>query len=175
MVFQPSTNIDDELHLIIGKTVRWWSMIEHTIDSSIRDFLGRPDTSNHNTSLKISLPNRIELLQRLFEEAIADTADRQSFADLIEHVKRRQHMRELLVHGFMTIDSRRPDTHVYLSRIHWCDPISRDPVFKTREQLRVNERETGTVAMVLFMATAGCHDPLWQPYFDIGPLQTLSQ
>ena len=176
MTFHPSTAIDDELHLIIGKTVRWWSMIEFTIDSSIRDFLNRPDTENLNTALKIPLPKRIELLLRLYAQVVTDQGLRQDFSNLINHVKPRQHMRELLVHGFMTIDSKRPQTHVYLSRIHWENPTRRNPVYKSRDQLHQYEREIGTIAIVLFMVTAGCHDPSsWQPYFDKDLLQTLAR
>lgn len=175
MTFHSSTNIDDELHLIIGKTVRWWSMIEFTIDSSIRDFLSRPETGDVDTALKVPLPKRIRLLEQLFDQVVGDTELRNEFDELITHVKRRQHMRDLLVHGFMTIDSKRPETHVYLSRVHWEAPPRRNPVYKTREQLRTNERETGTVAITLFMATAGCHEPSWQPYIDTAMLQSLSQ
>ncbi len=175
MISQSSTSIDDELHLIIGKTVRWWSMIEFTVDSSVRDFLNRPDTENLNTSLKIPLPKRIELLCRLYEQVVTDPDLRQDFTNLIDRVKRRQHMRDLLVHGFMAIDASRPTTHVYLSRIHWENPTRRDPVYKSRDQLHRYERGIGTIAQVLFMVTAGCHHPFWQPYFEKRLLQTLPQ
>jgi len=103
MPFTPSTGIDDELHLIIGKTIRWWSMIEFTIDSSIRDFLSRSDTENIDTSLKISLPNRVKLFKRLFNQAVNDPESRETFISVMDQITGRQHIRELLVHGFLVV------------------------------------------------------------------------
>ncbi len=166
-----SVSLDDDAIFIVGLIGRWWANIEFTVDSSVRDLLNRPDTPQKDTSLKIPFKQRLALLRQLCE-MVAKTPETAAALDLaILRVGRHQQVRDLLMHGFVTQDVKRPATHLYVSRITWSSPLKRDAKFISRASLYKFEPELAKSMMHLFMLTAGCHDPFkWPASIDGSPI-----
>ena len=142
--------------------VRLWSTNEFTVDSSIRALMLRTDTSTIDTSLIMPFKQRIRLLKRLLSEAIADEATLGKLYAILDRIGGLQHYRDFFVHGLMVRDSNRPETHIYVSRIHWSNPprVTRTHIRKDR-MLSV-ERSLMHSCFSLFVATAGCDSQAWQ-------------
>jgi len=158
-----TTNLDDDVIHVVGRIVRWWSMIEFTVDSSIRDLLNRPDTRNMDTALIISFKDRLQLLKELLNETIADSGETAKLAEIINRIASLQNYRNFVVHGMMIRDSKRPDTHVYMSRIRWSVPTKVRRTYLRKSKLLEIEEKIVRSQMKLFMATAGCHELGWTP------------
>jgi hypothetical protein len=109
------TNLGDDVMHVVGRIVRWWSMIEFTVDSSIRDLLNRPDTRNLETALVQPLKQRFDLLSGLLAEIVGDPVEMAKLNSTINRLRSLQNYRDLVVHGMMITDAKRPDTHVYIS------------------------------------------------------------
>lgn len=150
----------------VGRIVRWWSMVEFAVDSSIRDLLNRPDTRNLTTALKIPMKQRFDLLRDLLADVVANPDDMAQLNEMINRLRSLQNYRDFVVHGMMITDSRRPDTHVYMSRVRWSWPTKVRRTYLRKEKLLDIEDKIFRSYMVLFMATAGCHEPGWTPYID---------
>jgi hypothetical protein len=166
------TNLGDDVIHIVGRIVRWWSMIEFTVDSSIRDLLDRPDTSNMDTTLIMSFKHRLRLLKDLLRETVPDQEALAKLTTIINRIASLQSYRDFVVHGMLVTDSGRPETHVYMSRIRWSSPRKVQRTFVRKEKLLQIEQRIVRSQMELFMATAGCHDRTWRPSLDIMPPQT---
>jgi hypothetical protein len=152
-------SLDDDAIFIIGLISRWWAHIEFTVDSSLRDLINRPDTPNADTSLRLPFKQRLGMLRQLCALLAKDPATATAIDKAILRVGAHQHLRDLLVHGFVVQDSKRPQTHLYVSRITWSQPVRRQVRFISRAALYKFEPELGRTMMHLFMLTAGCHDP----------------
>jgi hypothetical protein len=163
---QTATNLEDVMYLV-GRIVRWWSMTEFTVDSSIRDLLNRPDTRTVDTALIMSFKQRTQLLTDLLGEVVRDPGALAALRAIINRVRGLQTYRDFVVHGMMVRCARRPTTHIYLSRVRWSYPTQVRKTFIRKDKLLDIERKIARVNMELFMATAGCHMPTWQPSVDI--------
>ncbi len=170
---QTTTNLDDDAIFLIGLIVRWWAHAEFTVDSSIRDLLNRPDTRNLDTSLILPFPQRTKLLKSLCAEVVHDPETLSTLNNAIIRVGAYQHIRDLLTHGFIVPDSKRPETHLYASQLRWSQPIKRHQQYLSRSHLYKFEQRLARAQMHLFMLTAGCHDPYaWPASIDKSQILT---
>jgi len=166
-----TSNLDDDAIFLIGLIVRWWANTEFTVDSSIRDLLNRPDTRDCDTSLILPFPQRTKLLKGLCAEVVHEPETLSALNSAIIKVGSHQHIRDLLTHGFIVPDSKRPDTHLYASRLRWSQPIKRHQQYLSRSHLYKFEQRLARAFMHLFMLTAGCHDPsAWPASIDKSPI-----
>ena len=156
-------NLDDDAIFLIGLIVRWWAHAEFTVDSSIRDLLNRPDTRDLDTSLILPFPQRIKLLKDLCAKVVHEPETLNALNKAIIRVGAHQNIRDLLTHGFIVPDSKRPETHLYASRLWWSQPIKRHQQYLSRKHLYKFEQNLARAQMHLFILTAGCHDPYTWP------------
>lgn len=168
---QVATNLDEDVMYVVGRIVRWWSMTEFTIDSSIRDLLNRPDTRTIDTALIMTFKHRLQLLAGLLGEVVHDPTTLAKLHAIIARVRGLKPYRDFVVHGMMVRCSRRPTTHIYLSRVRWSHPTKVRKAFIRKDKLFDIESKIARVNRELFVATAGCHMPTWQPTLDILPPQ----
>lgn len=169
------SNLDDDAIFMIGLIVRWWAMVEFTVESSIYDLLNRPDTSAIDAASARHFKQRLALLRSLCAEVVRDPMTMNAIDSAIRRVGRHQSLRNLLTHGFVVPDSKRPTTHLYVSRLRWSQPIKRDWKFISRKALYQYEPELARAATKLFMLTAGCHDPdAWPASIDQSPILTAA-
>ena len=117
-----STNLDNDVIFVVGRIVRWWSMIEFTIDSSIRDLLSRPDIRYGDTALVLPFKQRLALLKDLLSEIVKNPEQLAKLKAIVDRIASLQNYRDLIVHGMMVRDPKRPQTHIYLSRVRWSWP-----------------------------------------------------
>lgn len=162
-----ATNLDDDVMLIVGRLVRWWSMVEFTVDSSIRDLLNRQDTRNFDTALIIPFKQRLRLLKDLLAQIVANRDDLAKLDAIINRIASLQNYRDFVVHGMMVRDANRPETHVYMSRIRWRWPKEVRRTYISKRKLFEIEQRIARVNMELFIATAGCHMPGWRPALEV--------
>lgn len=168
---QTTMNLDDDAIFLIGLIVRWWANAEFTVDSSIRDLLNRPDTRDLDTSLILPFRQRINLLKELCTEVVHEPETLDALNTAILRVGAHQNIRDLLTHGFIVPDTKRPDTHLYASRLRWFQPIKRHQQYLSRKHLYKLEQDLARAQMHLFMLTAGCHDPYaWPASIDKSPI-----
>lgn len=166
-----SMSLDDDAIFIIGLISRWWAHIEFTVDSSLRDLLNRPDIRDMDTSLKLPFKQRLALLRELCSTVAKEPETARALDNAILRVGAHQHIRDLLVHGFVVQDGNRPTTHLYVSRIIWSEPVKRQKRYISRASLYKFEPELARSMMHLFMLTAGCHDPhAWPGSIDKSPI-----
>ena len=164
-------DLDDQAIFMIGLIVRWWAMVDFTIDSSIRDLLNRPDTRHLDTSLKLPFKQRLELLKGLCAQVTHDHETLEKINVVIKRVGSHQYIRDVLTHGFVVRDTNRPDTHLYVSRLTWSWPIRRQQHYIARKWLQQFEQRLAKDVMKLFMVTTGCHDPhSWPSSHDISAI-----
>jgi hypothetical protein len=159
-------NLDEAAYYTVGRIIRWWALVENSIDSSIRDLLSRPDTTKIDTSLIMSFKQRRQLLKDLLSEIVVDKNVLLGVFHLLDQIGSVQLYRDLVAHGLMINDSRRPDTHYYLSRTRWSSPPVVRRSYIRKEKLVEIENKIVKLHMKLFMATAGCHQLGWLPYLD---------
>ncbi len=168
---QTTMNLDDDAIFLIGLIVRWWANAEFTVDSSIRDLLNRPDTLDLDTSLVLPFRRRINLLKELCTEVVHEPKTLAAIGRAILRVGTHQHIRDLLTHGFVVPDTRRPATHLYASKLRWSQPVKRHQQYLSRKHLYKLEQDLARAQMHLFMLTAGCHDPdAWPASIDNSPI-----
>jgi hypothetical protein len=104
-------------------------------------------------------------------EVVSDADEMAKLKAIIHRLSSLQNYRDFVVHGLMVDDSKRPQTHVYMSRIRWSWPTKVRRTFLRKDKLLDIERKIVRAQMELFMATAGCHAPGWTPSLDILPQQ----
>ena len=161
------TNLDDHVFYTIGRIIRCWANIEFTIDTSISDLISRPDTPDIPRSLLRPFTQRKDLLKQLLVYTVSDQNILKKLHTLVDRIAGMQHFRDFAAHGMLITDSRRPDTHLYMSRIIWSDPPRTTRTYLKKERLFRIEQSLADCFMALFMATAGCHEPSWQPYLEL--------
>jgi hypothetical protein len=115
------------------------------------------------------MKQRFDLLTELLAEVVKSPDDMDKLRAIIHRLSGLQNYRDFVVHGMMVTDSKRPTTHVYLSRIRWSWPTRVRRTFLRKEKLLEIENKIARANLELFMATAGCHAHGWQPSLGMAP------